>query len=321
MTQTTILRLALVVGVVVCALIGGILVLLRSQRNKQVYQQRILAVIDRPGQAVQAQQAALALAQEKVRSGAFTWLVRVLTRSARRRPNELILLLILVVVGLIFSGLLTNFLLDLIGTFALPVLGLGPLLLCRFVFGWRDERLEDAYRQQFPEALAVIARTVRTGVPVVEALRIVARESEDPTAAEFTYIVNRITIGIPLGEALHSSAERTGLLEHRLFATAVSLQSQSGGGLTETLIGLSATIRRRITARARARAMASEATTTSYILGGLPVVTASLLGVANPTYIAVLFTDHTGNIILTVACTMLLTGMFIMHTIIKRSLT
>jgi tight adherence protein B len=251
----------------------------------------------------------------------LTWLVRFLTRSARRGPNELILMWILVIAGLAFSALLTDFLRSIIGPYALPALGVGPFALCRFVFGWRDERLENAYLQQFPEALAVIARTVRAGVPVVEALRLVARESEDPTAAEFTFVVNRIAIGIPLGEALHSSAERTGLVEHRLFATAISLQSQTGGGLTETLIGLSATIRRRITGRARARAMASEATTTSYILGGLPVVTAGLLGIASPGYVAVLFTEHTGNVILTVACSMLLTGMFIMRMIIKRSLT
>jgi tight adherence protein B len=317
-TQEFLIRVAIAAAFYLAIAICGIMLLLRAQRRQQEYRARVTTVITRPTQIVPIGSSLLTMTTRPVGNIRF---VQWLTKAPRRRPDEMVKMWIVLAIGIAAAAALASFLSDFLGYFALPILVVLPVMLTRFVFNWGDERLANAYRRQFPEALAIIARTVRVGVPVAEALRIVARETEDPTAAEFGYVVNRINIGIPLGEALHSSAERTGLTEHRLFATAVSLQTQTGGGLTETLTGLAATIRKRITARERARAMASEARTTAYILGGLPIVTGGLLGAVNPTYVGVLFTDHTGNVILLIATSSLLMGFSVMRMIIQKSLS
>lgn len=173
---------------------------------------------------------------------------------------------------------------------------------------------------QFPDALGMIVRSVRVGIPVSEAVRNVSRECMEPTATEFLMLSDQLAIGVALEDALRDVAERNNLPEYRFFATALSLQAQTGGGLSETLENLADVIRKRVAVRKRAYALASEARTTTYILAGLPVLTSVLLAVINPGYIDVLFTDSTGNAILATAVGMLTTGMSIMRTIITRSL-
>ncbi len=121
--------------------------------------------------------------------------------------------------------------------------------------------------QQFPDALAMIVRAVRVGLPIVEAIRVVARENAEPTAREFAGLVAQTTIGVPLDDALREMAERNRLPEYRFFATALSLQSQTGGGLTETLENLADTIRKRVAAKLRGHALAAEARMSSLYSG------------------------------------------------------
>ena len=119
---------------------------------------------------------------------------------------------------------------------------------------------------------------------------------------------------------MRDCAARNRLPEYRFFATALSLQAQTGGGLTETLENLSDVIRKRVAVRNRAYALASEARTTTYILAALPVITGGMLALVNFGYISLLFTNSTGNMILGGAISMLCIGMFTMRTIISRSL-
>jgi tight adherence protein B len=195
------------------------------------------------------------------------------------------------------------------------------MLLCRGFYGWFEERLVATLFRQFPDALAMIVRAVRVGLPMVEAIRVVARENPEPTAREFAALVAQTAIGVPLEDALREMAERNRLPEYRFFATALSLQSQTGGGLTETLENLADTIRKRVAAKLRGHALAAEARMSSYILGALPLVAGVVLSAINPGYMAVLFTDPNGRTLLLVAGGMLLTGAFIMRTMIRKSLT
>jgi tight adherence protein B len=116
-------------------------------------------------------------------------------------------------------------------------------------------------------------------------------------------------------------AERNELAEYRFFATALALQSQTGGGLTETLDTLADTIRKREAARKRGNALASEAKTSIYVLTALPLVTGVMLWMSNPDYINVLFVTHDGQKLLAIAVFMLCLGLFSMQQIIKRSLS
>ena len=119
----------------------------------------------------------------------------------------------------------------------------------------------------------------------------------NPTAGEFNRLVEQIAVGTPLDEAVTELAARTGLAEYRFFATALSLQTQTGGTLSETLENLADVIRKRAALKARGHAMTAEARTSSAILAMLPIVTGVMLYFLNPSYIMMLFTDrHRQNV-------------------------
>jgi len=162
---------------------------------------------------------------------------------------------------------------------------------------------------------------VRVGVPVTEAIRICGRETQTPTREEFAKAADQVAIGLDLENALMEMAERNDLAEYRFFATALALQSQTGGGLTETLETLADTIRKRENARKRGHALASEARTSIYVLAVLPIVVGAMLFVINPDYIGLLFTDKSGQKLLGIAVGMLLFGLWVMQQIIKGSLS
>lgn len=200
---------------------------------------------------------------------------------------------------------------------ATPVLW---VLLARAYFSWADQQRLDKLYRQFPDALGMVVRVVRVGIPVTEAIRTAANEMPQPTATEFARIADRVAVGMPLEQALAETAARNGLPEYRFFSTALTLQATTGGGLTETLDNLADVIRKRVGLRERANALASEAKTSAGILTALPFFTAGALMVLSPNYIGMLFFDEGGKQILAAALTMLGMGVMVMRSIIRRSL-
>ncbi|WP_431267966.1 type II secretion system F family protein [Dankookia sp. P2] len=194
-------------------------------------------------------------------------------------------------------------------------------LFCRWAFGWLDTRRIETLFRQFPDALGMVTRAVRVGIPVSEAIRAVAREAPKETAAEFQRIADRLSIGLPIDQALGETAHRNGVPEYRFFATALSLQSQTGGGLGETLENLAEVIRKRVALKERGYALAAEARTSAGILAALPFFTAGVLAVLSPGYVALLFSDPGGQRILAAAIGLLLIGILVMRGMIKRSLS
>lgn len=229
--------------------------------------------------------------------------------------------LVVLVLSLVPSLVVAHFVVGFVGPLGWAAAPTTGVLLCRAFYGWFEERLVATLYRQFPDALAMIVRAVRVGLPMVEAIRVVARENPDPTAREFAALVAQTAIGVPLDDALRDMAERNRLPEYRFFATALSLQSQTGGGLTETLENLADTIRKRVAAKVRGHALAAEARMSSYILGALPLVTGAMLSAINPDYMAVLFTDPSGRNLLLFAAVLLGIGAFSMRTLIRKSLS
>jgi tight adherence protein B len=166
----------------------------------------------------------------------------------------------------------------------------------------------------------MVVRCVRVGVPVPEAIRVVAREAAEPTRAEFGRLSDDIAIGTALDTALHASATRTGLPEYRFFAAALTLQAQAGGGLSESLEMLADIIRKRVALRARGYALTSEGRTSTLVLCAMPFLIVAMLFVLNPAYIMVLFTTPTGHMMLTVGIIMLVLGVLVMRRMIRASL-
>ncbi len=194
------------------------------------------------------------------------------------------------------------------------------VVLSRVFYRHLQRRYSAALFRQFPDALGMIVRAVRVGVPLNGAVRMVSEEAANPTAAEFRQLSEEISIGRPIGDALKSMSVRNELSEYRFFATALSLQSQTGGGLSETLDTLADTIRKRVAARLRGHALASEARTSCYVLGALPFFVGFFLYVSNPGYMSVLFTTSPGLELLGSAIGSLLLGLYLMKLITKATL-
>jgi tight adherence protein B len=195
------------------------------------------------------------------------------------------------------------------------------IVLCRSFFGWAEERRRLILFRQFPDALDMVVRAVRVGIPISDAIAAVARESVQPTAREFQAMTDRLAIGMQLQEALTETAMRNGVAEYRFFATALALQARTGGSPTEALDNLADVIRRRVALRERGRALASQAKTSAIVLMVLPIATGLLLMVIDFNYMSILFVDETGQQILAGAITLLCLGIFTMRTMIRKSLS
>lgn len=240
-----------------------------------------------------------------------------LSQAAEYRIPWWVILLVATIVAR-GVGFLVGMLLPGAGWLAWPLL---TVLFARLAFGSLHSRRANALLSQFPDALATIVRCVRVGIPVQEALRLIAQDMPGPTNAEFARIADRISIGTPFEQALRELAERTRLPEYGFFATAISLQSRHGGGLAQTLDGLADVIRKRVAAKARGYALSAEARTSAIVLGIIPLFAAAAIEVIRPTYLQVLFVTHKGNLILGGAIFLLVSGALVMREIIRRSLS
>ena len=219
------------------------------------------------------------------------------------------------------ARLIAGFAVSLIGSIGWVLWPVIWVFASRATFKWAVTRRRDKLFIQFPDALAMIVRSIRSGVPLTEAIRIVADQSPEPTRSEFQLMAGDLSIGAPIAEALSALADRNSITEYRFFATALALQSQTGGRLGETLESLAQVVRKRTAAKARGKALASEARTSAAILAGLPVLAMGGLWLLNPTYMAVLFTDSMGHVFLTAAFGSLGAGIFVMRTIINKTLS
>jgi tight adherence protein B len=207
------------------------------------------------------------------------------------------------------------------GTWSLLVVPVAWVMLSRAVFKWSEQKRRNLLYAQFPDALAMIVRAVRVGIPLGEGIHTVAREAMEPTKGEFSLLYDRVAIGVTLDDAVREMATRNNLPEYRFFSTALSLQSQTGGGLSEALEGLADVIRRRLALRARGEALAGEAKTSIIILASLPFVSGGALEVINPQYIGRLFVDHGCEKVLLAAIVMLGSGLLVMRGMIRKMLS
>jgi tight adherence protein B len=201
--------------------------------------------------------------------------------------------------------------------FVLPVIW---VMLTKFTFTWFTNRRNAKLLEQFPDALNTIVRCVRVGIPMGEALRTVARDAQEPTKAEFTILADKVSIGIPLDVALRELAMRIKLTEYQFFATALTLQARSGGGITQTLETLADVIRKRVGLKARGYALTAEARTSAMILSVLPFVAGGAIFVMQRQYIILLFTTKSGESVLGAAILLMATGMGVIQYMISNVL-
>ena len=194
--------------------------------------------------------------------------------------------------------------------------GLVPSLLVRRARG----KFQYEFLEFFPDGLDLIARAVRSGLPVFEAMEAVGQQISDPVGPVFAKLVDEMRIGVDMENVLQATAERIAIPDFKFFVVSLVLQRRTGGSLAETLGNLSEVIRSRKQLRLKARALSSEARTSAAILGALPIVVFLVILLASPGYFTVLFQDRRGHVMLGAAVFLLITGLLTMTTIIKRSL-
>jgi tight adherence protein B len=169
-----------------------------------------------------------------------------------------------------------------------------------------------AFINLFPEAIDLMVRALRSGLPISEAIIGAGHEIADPVGNELGRIEAGMRLGRDLESLLWDISTRIDVPEFRFFIIALSVQRETGGNLAETLANLADVLRRRRQMRAKVRAMSSETRATTMILAGLPVVVILMLALTSPHYLAPLYTDVRGLILDGLALGMLGTGVFIM---------
>jgi tight adherence protein B len=168
-----------------------------------------------------------------------------------------------------------------------------------------------------PEALDLIVRGIRSGLPASEALKTIADEIGDPVGTEFQRVIDEMRIGVALDEAMWAAARRLGIAEFNFMVISLSIQQETGGNLAEILEKLSDMVRRREQMRLKVKAMSSEARASAMIIGSLPFIMCGVISFVNPNYMNVLFTDPRGWVMIGIGLTSLLIGLAVMAKMIK----
>ena len=181
--------------------------------------------------------------------------------------------------------------------------------------GWRAKKRGRKFNLLFPEAVDLIVRALRAGLPVQEAVANVARDIKDPVGAIFQRVQQEVQLGTPIDAALWRAAKSVQTDEFNFLIVAMSIQRDTGGNLAETLANLSALLRARQQLRLKIRAFTSEARTTMLIMAGLPFLVGGGLFLISPGYIGPLFTTETGQMIAAAAGCSMGIGIFVMNKI------
>ncbi len=194
------------------------------------------------------------------------------------------------------------------------VMGFG---LPRYTLRVLTIRRQRRFTQHFADAIDVIIRGIRSGLPVGECLNIIARESQPPVSEEFRMLVDSQRLGITQKQALENTCRRMPTPDMKFFAVVLNLQQQTGGNLAETLQGLSNVLRGRKKLADKIRAMSSEARMTATIIGALPFLVSFAIYLISPGYISLLWTDPMGKMMLYGGLTWMALGTYIMKQMVS----
>lgn len=193
------------------------------------------------------------------------------------------------------------------------VLVVGVLGLPRWFVSFRRARRVKAFLKEFPNALDVIVRAVKSGLPLNDGIRLIANESPEPVKTEFRRIVDAQQMGLSIPEATLRMPETMPCTEASFFGIVIQIQSQAGGNLSEALGNLSRVLRDRKKMKAKVQALSMEAKASAAIIGALPFIVGALVYLSSPAYITPLFVTSTGHLILGVSAFWMSIGIFVMR--------
>ena len=171
--------------------------------------------------------------------------------------------------------------------------------------------------EEFPNALDVITRGIKAGLPLGDCLRIIAAEAAEPVKSEFRRVVESQALGLTVPEAIERMAERVPVTETNFFSIVISIQSKAGGNLSEAIGNLSRVLRDRKKMKGKVQAMAMEAKASGAIIAGMPFIVATLVYLTSPQYMSLLWTTNMGRLALCGAAFWMSIGIFSMKKMIN----
>jgi len=201
---------------------------------------------------------------------------------------------------------------------AAPLGALAFFMVPRLLLLRQQRRAERQFMELFPNAIDMLIRMLRAGLPITSAVHSIGVESPRPFGTLFASIARQVDIGVPFEKALDSMSKQIGLPDFRFFSVAITLQHATGGNLAATLEILSDIIRRRRAVRLKAIAATGEVRVSAYVLGGLPIVTIGALLLLQPDYVAPLLYDNRGKYILATAVGLLMLAFVTMRLMMRR---
>ncbi|MDQ2705135.1 MAG: type II secretion system F family protein [Pseudomonadota bacterium] len=189
----------------------------------------------------------------------------------------------------------------------------GVFGLPRWFVAFLRARRVKAFLSEFPNALDVIVRAVKSGLPLNDGVRLIASESQEPVKTEFRRMVEAQQVGMSIPDAALRMQETMPCPEAGFFGIVIQIQSQAGGNLSEALANLSRVLRDRKKMKAKVQALSMEAKASAAIIGALPFIVALLVYLSSPNYIMPLFTTSTGHLILGISGIWMSIGIFVMR--------
>jgi tight adherence protein B len=187
----------------------------------------------------------------------------------------------------------------------------------RWLLGFLKKRREKAFLKALPDAVDVIVRGIKAGLPLFESIKVVVNDSPEPLRSEFRAIIETQAVGMPLGEACARLYERMPLPEANFFGIVIAIQQKSGGNLSEALGNLSKVLRDRKKMADKIQAMSMEAKASAGIIGSLPPVVMILVFITTPDYIALLWTNSMGQLMLVACAVWMSMGVMVMKKMIN----
>jgi tight adherence protein B len=198
------------------------------------------------------------------------------------------------------------------------VLGVtGGYLLPRMYLGHRRKKYQNAFLDELPNAVEAIVRGVKSGLPLNDSMRLVAKEAKEPIRSDFQRVLDQQSLGKSMMEAIMTLYDRVPVAEVNFFVVVITVQQQAGGNLSEALGNLARVLRNRKKMKQKVKAMSSEAKASAGIIGSLPFIVAILVTLTTPSYMLPLFTTEIGMIMLGIAVILMSIGIFIMAKMVQ----
>ncbi len=193
----------------------------------------------------------------------------------------------------------------------------GAFGIPRWLLSFLKKRRENKFLNAFPDAVDVIVRGIKSGLPLLDCMKMITVDAPEPLRSEFRTIVETQAVGVPLGDACGRLYENMPVPEANFFGIVISIQQKAGGNLSEALGNLSRVLRDRKKMKAKIQAMSQEAKASAGIIGALPIAVMTMVYITSPQYISLLFTEPLGHVMLACSAGWMMMGVLVMKKMIN----